>query len=66
MTFCNAVRLGMLNWGTLMSPKGLTLLIASTAVWIAELAFATSFWIPVRILLKVFSMKLLSYRAMSM
>lgn len=62
VTFSNDVRLGMLNCGTLMFPKGLTLLMAPIAVWIAEFADDTSFWIPVRMLLIVLWMKLLIYK----
>lgn len=32
VTFCKAAKLGMLNWGAVISPKGLTLLIPSIAV----------------------------------
>lgn len=42
VTFWSASRLGMLNCGTVMLPKGFTLLIPSMAVRTAELADATS------------------------
>ena len=43
VTFWSASRLGTLNCGAVMLPKGLTLLIPLIAVWIAEFAVVTSF-----------------------
>lgn len=49
VTLFKALRLGILNCGTLIcAPKGMTLLMPLTAVVIAELAPATSFWMEVR------------------
>ena len=60
VTFWSALKLGMLNCGTLMSPNGLILLTAFTADWIAEFAAPISFCIPERMLLNVLVRKLLN------
>ena len=61
VTFCNELKLGTLICGTLMLPNGLTLLMASMAVLMAEFAEDTSFWMDVRKLLNVLERKLLNY-----
>src|SRR5258705_4595676 len=56
-TFWSPSREGMLNWGAVMSAKGLTLLIASMAVLIALLTEVTSSWMDVLSLPRVDSIK---------
>ena len=48
-----------------MLPKGFTLLIPLIAVWTAEFAVVTSFWIDVRRELKVLVRKVLIWRGLS-
>ena len=55
----------MLNCGAVMLPKGFTLLIPLIAVWTAEFAVVTSFWIDVRRELKVLVRKVLIWRGLS-
>lgn len=56
----------MLNCGAVMLPKGFTLLIPLIAVWTAEFAVVTSFWIDVRRELNVLVRKVLIWRGCQM
>ena len=47
VTFSRALKLGTLICGAVISPNGLTLLMASIADWMTELADEISFWIEV-------------------
>lgn len=57
VTFSRELRSGTLNWGAVMSLNGLTLLISSTADWIAELTELTASCISVRTPFSVLVMK---------
>lgn len=59
VTFWSPSREGILNWGAVMSAKGLTLLIPSTAVLMALLTEVTSLWMDVLRLPRVVWRKLL-------